>query len=280
VDIIFTRHKPPGSRRLPFKHFLTAMAAVADEAGVVFESITDALSSVDPTCGRSDLQQAACDPANSLSRRHSLGGACYTQTRLSISDLTDTRVGPVLPGRSSAAGAALSAGLTLSYDRGLGQVRPRSATAMPEGATSGGAGVGAALETSHGTAAGSPAAAWEPSTGAQSWTLGSGTVTPPESARGALSTRTVTPQGIYEQRDRQPQAAAAQQEREQQRKSVAGQGREAEAGAAVQQAEAQRCPQQLQQQQPSRVVLPAHDAVHNPLFEGDSEGEASIANVL
>jgi hypothetical protein len=71
--------------------------------------------------------------------------------------------------------------------------------------------------------------------------------------------------------------------REQQRKSAAGQEqrqeREAEVKGAEQQAEVQRRTQQ--QLQASRMhTLPAHDAVHNPLFEGDSEGEALMDRYL
>jgi len=46
IDIVFTRCKPAGSRRLPFKEFLEAVAAVADEAGCSFDAVTATLSGV------------------------------------------------------------------------------------------------------------------------------------------------------------------------------------------------------------------------------------------
>lgn len=39
MEVVFFRYRPPGSRRLAFKDFLEALAAVAYEAGLQFDDV-------------------------------------------------------------------------------------------------------------------------------------------------------------------------------------------------------------------------------------------------
>eukprot|EP00877_Chromochloris_zofingiensis_P001130 jgi/Chrzof1/11017/Cz05g20160.t1 len=89
VDIVFTRSKPPGSRRLSFKEFLEAVTTVAEEAGCGFGQVIAALSSITSPVGEG--------PPSSQRP-----GSAPTVTSFNISDLTDHRVGPVLPTHSAA----------------------------------------------------------------------------------------------------------------------------------------------------------------------------------
>lgn len=43
VDVVFFRYRPSGQRRLGFKEFIEALAAVAYEAGLTFEDVMIAL---------------------------------------------------------------------------------------------------------------------------------------------------------------------------------------------------------------------------------------------
>ena len=43
VDVLFYRYRPAGARRLGFKEFIESLAAVAYEAGVLFEDVLMAL---------------------------------------------------------------------------------------------------------------------------------------------------------------------------------------------------------------------------------------------
>jgi len=253
VDIIFTRCKSPGSRRLPFKTFLSALAAVADESGVSFAAITAALNGLPPS-----LQQlpnaAAASTSLPMSRRHSLG-SCYAQTRLSISDLTDKRVGPCLVDRSSApAGRQHEAkqALAMSYDSLLGHRRSTSTGAV------GGSGASTPSWTMRASAG---AAVWGTRAGSPSSqrTPGSGAVTPVSAgecgAEPATHRQHQPPQQHQHQQQQQHHHDKEYPEQPSQQDREA-----AELGV----------PRQPPPYMPH--VLSGRDAVQNPLFEGDSEG--------
>ena len=98
MDIVFTRCKPAGSRRLSFKEFLDAITIVAEEAGWDFETILASLSKTTSRApsnvnspkpsGHGGLPRAYFEArAQELPRVH----------RSSISDLTDNKLGPQLP---------------------------------------------------------------------------------------------------------------------------------------------------------------------------------------
>lgn len=258
VDIIFTRCKSPGSRRLPFKTFLSALAAVADESGFSFAAITAALNGLPPS-----LQQqptaAAAGAGLPTSRRHSLG-SCYAQTRLSISDLTDTRVGPCLADRSSApAGRQQEAkhALAMSYDSLMGHRR----------STSTGAVVGSGASTPSWTMrASAGAAVWGTRAGSPSSerTPASGAVTPVSAGECGAEPAT--------HRQQQPPQQHQLQQQQQHDKEYPEQPLQQDREAA--ELGVPRQPPYMTQ------MLSGRDAVQNPLFEGDSEGACLMGRWL
>jgi hypothetical protein len=126
VDIVFTRCKPPGSRRLSFKEFLEAVASVAEEACCSFDDITQALEVIScssppmsPVQGSpggvdGDFNAAGAGLLASAVARGSLVASSYAPR---ISDLmsTGTKVGPLLPGRLPSAAHDSSPGSTLQW---------------------------------------------------------------------------------------------------------------------------------------------------------------------
>ncbi len=102
VDIVFTKSKPPGNRRLSFKEFLEAIAAVADEAGWAFDDICDALGT---TCSppftmpASPTREQLIEYYQPVPRSRS---ASPTAAQGSRERFMNSRVGPVLPGREGA----------------------------------------------------------------------------------------------------------------------------------------------------------------------------------
>lgn len=143
VDIVFTRCKPPGSRRLSFKEFLEAVASVAEEACCSFDDVTQALEVISysspplsPVQGspgglEGDFNAAGAGLLASAIARGSLTASSYAPR---ISDMTaaGTKVGPLLPGRlSSAAPSVGSHDSTMQWGSGGGG--PAAAAEAPAG---------------------------------------------------------------------------------------------------------------------------------------------------
>uniref|UniRef100_A0A383WJV6 EF-hand domain-containing protein n=2 Tax=Tetradesmus obliquus TaxID=3088 RepID=A0A383WJV6_TETOB len=143
VDIVFTRCKPPGSRRLSFKEFLEAVASVAEEACCSFDDVTQALEVISysspplspvqgsPSGLEGDFNAAGAGLLASAIARGSLTASSYAPR---ISDMTaaGTKVGPLLPGRlSSAAPSVGSHDSTMQWGSGGGG--PAAAAEAPAG---------------------------------------------------------------------------------------------------------------------------------------------------
>jgi hypothetical protein len=147
VDIVFTRCKPPGSRRLSFKEFLEAVASVAEEACCSFDDVTQALEVI--SCSSPPLSPVQGSPggldadfnaagAGLLAVAIARGSLTASSHAPRISDFTaaGTKVGPLMPGRlSSAAPSVVShgSGSTLAWGSGGGAPAPAAgATAGPD----------------------------------------------------------------------------------------------------------------------------------------------------
>ncbi|KAF6262551.1 hypothetical protein COO60DRAFT_614938 [Scenedesmus sp. NREL 46B-D3] len=110
VDIVFTRCKPPGSRRLSFKEFLEAVASVAEEACCSFDDVTQALEVI--SCSSPPLSPVQGSPGGLAGDFNAAGAgllaaavargslaASYHVPRISDLTAAGTKVGPLLPGR-------------------------------------------------------------------------------------------------------------------------------------------------------------------------------------
>lgn len=113
---MFARCKPPGSRRLSYKEFLDAVASIADEAGCTFETVTQALTVITSTSPLgSPLSEQVEGDSLHVTRSTARTDKGWALGSLRISDLMETKVGPILPSSPKADGRiAASAELAFS----------------------------------------------------------------------------------------------------------------------------------------------------------------------
>lgn len=131
MDIIFTRCKPAGSRRLTFKEFLEAFGMVCEEAGMDFSEMA------------STMTRTATAPGTPSGARGSGGfdhPAMFDQEPVQLvqlppsaarrGSLTDNKVGPYLPHMSASVGTGGSGSILskLRFTPPRGVERPASPT--------------------------------------------------------------------------------------------------------------------------------------------------------